>query len=106
MLLFLTREAFCRRSIDDRRVGDGDPERPLSGMFSELKLRFCQNKRGDVVPSSGEDWNGDESVFRFIFCYVFVSDDSSSSMKSSTVVGMSYPGRLVPAGRVAALFHR
>lgn len=62
--------------MDDRRVGDGDPERPLSGVFSELKLRFCQNRRGDVVPSSGEDWNGDESVVRFIFCCVLVSNNS------------------------------
>ena len=68
MLLFLTREAFCKRSMEERRVGEGDPERALSGVFSELKLRFCQKSRGDVVPSMGEDWNGDESVFRFIFC--------------------------------------
>lgn len=75
MLLFLTREAFCRRSMDDRRVGEGDPERALNGVFSELKLRFCQNRRGDVAPSSGDDWNGDESVLRFIFCCVLVSNE-------------------------------
>jgi hypothetical protein len=69
MLLFLTREAFWRRSMDDRRVGDGEPSLPLMGVFSELKLRACQKRRGDVaLPSMGEDWNGDESVLRFIFC--------------------------------------
>jgi len=62
MLLFLTREAFCKRSMDERRQGDGEPECP-SKLFSELKLRFCQNMRGEVVvPSMGDDWNGDESV--------------------------------------------
>jgi hypothetical protein len=61
MLLFLTREAFCRRSIEERRVGDGEPERP-SWLFSELKLRFCQKRRGEVAVSKGDDWNGDESV--------------------------------------------
>jgi len=64
--------------MEERRVGDGDPERPLSGVFSELKLRFCQNSRGDVVPSRGEDWNGDESVVKFIFCCVAVSNPGVS----------------------------
>jgi hypothetical protein len=58
ILLFLTREAFCKRSMEERREVDGDPR-----LFSELKLRFCQKRRGEVVPfSKGDDWNGDESV--------------------------------------------
>lgn len=58
MLLFLTRDAFWRRSMEERRVGDAPK------LFSELKLRFCQNMRGDVglLFSRGDDWNGDESV--------------------------------------------
>lgn len=68
MLLFLTREAFCRRSREDRRQGDGELVLLLK-LFSELKLRFCQNMRGDVVvPSKGDDWNGDESVNVIFWC--------------------------------------
>lgn len=70
MLLFLTREALCRRSMDDRRVGEGDPDRAPKGLFSELTPRFCQKRRGEVVPSRGDDWNGDESVFNVIFLEV------------------------------------
>jgi hypothetical protein len=64
ILLFLTRDAFCRRSIEDLLVGDGDPVRPIRE-FSVL--RVCQNIRGEAVFSSGDDWNGDESVFRADF---------------------------------------
>ena len=28
IVLFFTREAFCKRSIDERLVGEGDPPRP------------------------------------------------------------------------------
>lgn len=65
MLLFLTRDAFCRRSMEERRTGEGDPVR-LSRLFSELK-RVCQNTRGEVALSMGDmgdDWKGEESVFR------------------------------------------
>lgn len=65
MLLFLTRDAFCRRSMEERRTGEGDPVR-LSRLFSELK-RVCQNTRGEVALSTGDmgdDWKGEESVFR------------------------------------------
>ena len=42
-------------------------------LFSEFTFdRFCQNRRGDVVLSRGEDWKGDESVLRDIFCEVRV----------------------------------
>lgn len=71
MLLFLTREALWRRSIEERRVGEGEPDRPYRLLFSALmesKLRFCQKTRGEValLLSSGDDWNGEESVL--IFC--------------------------------------
>lgn len=62
MLLFLTREAFWRRSMDERRCDDGDPG---PKMFSVL--RFCQNRRGEVT-SEGEDWKGEESGFPGDFC--------------------------------------
>ena len=62
MLLFLTREAFWCRSIEERRVGVGEP---LPYMFSEF--RFCQKTRGDVTESAGEDWNGDESLLSVDF---------------------------------------
>jgi hypothetical protein len=93
MLLFLTRDAFCRRSMEDRRHGVGEPERPR-WLFSELKLRFCQNMRGDVVVfSKGDDWNGDESV-SVIFLVVwfqlgefrrFSVGDSSESGRGSAL---------------------
>lgn len=65
MLLFLTRDAFCRRSMEERRTGEGDPVR-VSRLFSELK-RVCQKTRGEVALSMGDmgdDWKGEESVFR------------------------------------------
>ena len=69
MLLFLTREAFCSRSMEERRTGDGDPDRPEYKLFSEFVVfLFCQNIRGEVVLSRGEDWNGEESVLRASFC--------------------------------------
>lgn len=71
MLLFLTREALCRRSMEVRRVGEGEPWRPpykpLFSVLMESRLRFCQKSLGDVVVSSGDDWNGEESVLRVIF---------------------------------------
>lgn len=71
-MLFFTLEAFCRRSIDERLVGDGDPPRPVpyrsfSALEFVLAWRFIQNSRGEVVFSTGDDWNGDESVLRPIF---------------------------------------
>lgn len=69
MLLFLTREAFCNRSIEERRVGDGDDSLPANRFsvlirFGVVGERPFQNNRGDELPSGslkGDDWNGDES---------------------------------------------
>lgn len=75
MLLFLTRDAFCSLSIEDLLVGDGDDSLP--NMFSELNRpgvagsRPCQNRCGDAVLTEvlkGDDWNGEESMLRLIFC--------------------------------------
>ena len=63
MLLFLTREAFCSLSIEDRRTWLGwlwsgtfsDP-RDLNG---DAGSRFFQKDRGDLF--SGEASNGEES---------------------------------------------
>lgn len=60
ILLFLTRDAFCRRSMDERRVGDVALEPYL--LFS--LFLFCQNNRGEDL---GELWNGEESLFSAIF---------------------------------------
>lgn len=53
--------------MEDRLVGEGDPVLAPKGLFSALAPRFCQKRRGEVVASIGDDWNGDESVFNVIF---------------------------------------
>lgn len=63
MLLFLTRDAFCKRSIDWRRLGDDELDPYMFSLFL-----FCQNRRGEDFPSMGELWNGEEeSAFSAIF---------------------------------------
>lgn len=59
ILLFLTRDAFCKRSMDWRRLGDValEPYPPFSLFL------FCQNSRGEAFASEGELWNGEESAF-------------------------------------------
>lgn len=69
MLLFFTLDAFCSRSIEERRSGEGEPKRSPYRLFSVLMLRLCQNIRGDVALSAGDDWNGEESVLTDIFCH-------------------------------------
>jgi hypothetical protein len=61
MLLFFTLDAFWRRSREERRSGEGEPESPPYRLFSVLELRFCQKTLGDVLASRGEDWKGEES---------------------------------------------
>lgn len=67
MLLFLTRDARLRFSIDDRLAGDGELSRCSNGfLFSELKRlgeagsRLCQYRRGEVE-TNGDESNGEES---------------------------------------------
>jgi hypothetical protein len=75
-LLFLTRDAFCNRSIEDRRVGEGEDSLPPYKSFSDLKRlgvagsRPCQNSRGDESADGlkGDVWNGDESMLSCVFC--------------------------------------
>lgn len=45
-----------------RRVGEGEPRPKTFSVFL-----VCQNRRGEVALSSGELWNGEESVSRPIF---------------------------------------
>lgn len=69
MLLFLTREAFFRFSIDPRFGGDGEvfenelrfSRLPPNG---EVGSRPCQKSRGEVVfglVRNGEESNGEDS---------------------------------------------
>jgi len=74
MLLFLTRDARFRFSIDDRFAGDGEVSRSPKGfLFSELNLvgdagsLFCQYRRGELE-ATGEESNGDESPANMLFC--------------------------------------
>ena len=66
MLLFFTREARLRFSIDDRFLGDGDLSwSPRGFLFSAFDLfgepgsRFCQYRRGEFV-AKGDDSRGEE----------------------------------------------
>lgn len=67
--------------MDDRRFGDSeeslDPARfSVLNRFDEAGSRPCQNSRGDEPSADvlkGEDWNGDESPLRSIFCVVRIS---------------------------------
>lgn len=67
--------------MDDRLVGDGELSL-AANRFSALKRlgvvgsRPCQKSRGDELPSEalkGDDWNGDESPLRAIFCVGWIS---------------------------------
>ena len=66
MLLFFTREARFRFSIEDRFEGEGESSRGSPAFrFSGLKRvgeagsRFCQYKRGEFE-ASGEESKGEE----------------------------------------------
>ncbi len=73
MLLFLTRDARFRFSIDDLFAGDGELSRSLKGFrFSALDLvvdagsRFCQYRRGELE-ATGDESKGDESPLKKFF---------------------------------------
>jgi hypothetical protein len=64
MLLFLTREAFFKFSIDDRFLGEdgGGLSHPLRlSLAGELGSRPCQKRRGEAV-EKGEDSAGEFSL--------------------------------------------
>jgi hypothetical protein len=48
--------------MEERRWGEGDVAEwpPSYGTLSEL--RFCQKSLGEEPESTGDDWNGDESL--------------------------------------------
>ena len=67
MLLFFTRDARFKFSIDDLLAKDGEPSRSLRGFrFSALDLvgdagsRLCQYRRGEFE-AIGDESKGDES---------------------------------------------
>ncbi len=70
MLLFFTREALWSLSMEERRWGEGEVVvwPPPYGTVSEL--RFCQNSLGEEPESTGDDWNGDESLLSADFYIV------------------------------------
>lgn len=77
MLLFLTRDARFKFSIDDRfAAGDGEESRFSNGFrFSMLRRpgeRFCQYDRGELG-AKGEDSNGDESPPSIVFVRMLVA---------------------------------
>lgn len=70
--------------MEERRVGDGEPERPPYREFSVL--RFCQKSRGEFMFSRGDDWNGDESVLRGSFCYGVRQSETTQRIRARGVV--------------------
>lgn len=71
MLLFVTRDAFLRFSIEDLRVGEGDALRigtfSTSNRAGEIDSRCFQKERGEEL-LAGEGSNGDESLAKGDFC--------------------------------------
>ena len=68
MLLFLTRDAFFRFSMDDRRVIEGEISNDIGGdtgpkRVGEVPSLVCQKDRGEFG-LNGEESNGDDSRLR------------------------------------------
>jgi hypothetical protein len=63
MLLFFTREAFFKFSIDDRLLGEGisGSKTMLFSLAGELGSRPCQKRRGEAV-ENGDDPAGEVSL--------------------------------------------
>lgn len=63
ILLFFTREAFFKFSIEDRLLGEGGrgSNTPLVSPAGELGSRPCQKRRGEAV-ENGDEAAGDVSV--------------------------------------------
>lgn len=92
--------------MEERRVGEGEPPfRPPYRSFSGclLVLRVCQKSRGEVAFSSGDDWNGDESVvFRprpiFLFVWFQLGELRLFSVVDISESGRGWPSFLVGVG--------
>ena len=75
MLLFFTREAFLRFSIDDRFEGMGEASSSKGIRFpmlirpGDVGSRPCQKRRGEFVamPSLGEGLKGEDSPLKMLF---------------------------------------
>lgn len=91
MLLFLTRDARFRFSIDDRFAGDGEVSRsPIGFLFSLNRVgdagsRFCQYWRGEFE-ANGDESKGEESPANTLFCYTSVSSIASRFASILTLV--------------------
>lgn len=66
-MLFFTRDAFLRFSIDDLFVGDGELSRRLFGLrfslpnrLGDAGSRLCQYRRGELE-AKGDESKGDDS---------------------------------------------
>ena len=71
-MLFLTREARLRFSMEDLFDGDGDDSRCSNGLrfsalkrFGDAESRFCQHRRGEF-DANGEDSKGEESLLNIV----------------------------------------
>ena len=96
MLLFFTGDVRWSRSMEVRRVGDGEVSLFPNKPFSELKRlgvagsRPCQKRRGDELPSEalkGDDWNGDESPLSRVFWQSSTTKSPIGSRGTSTCLG-------------------
>lgn len=67
MLLFLTRDAFLRFSIDDRLAGGIEPCGLVFSQTGELGSRPCQNTLGELALLDGEDLIGEASALDKLF---------------------------------------
>lgn len=105
ILLFFTRDARFRFSIDDLLAGDGEASRSVRGFrFSALDLvgdagsRFCQYRRGELE-AIGDGSKGEESPLkRFLFIVV-----SRGVILRSRC---SHLGVLIVAWRIPSSLHR
>lgn len=78
-MLFFTRDARCKRSMDDFLVGEMEESLNAFSVptrFGVPGSRFCQKRCGEEPSAevNGEDWNGDESPLRLrLIFYVRIS---------------------------------
>jgi len=73
MLLFLTREAFCKRSMEERRCEEGECSSSkafseFTNRVGEVGSRSCQKACGETAFWKGDELNGEDSRSNNIFC--------------------------------------